>query len=151
MELRRARMQDVPTMIVLINYYAEKGLMLPRSANLLYQTIRDFIVVVDNNKIVGVGGLHTLWSDLAEIRSLAIEEEYMKNGLGKNIVDYFLDEAKQLGISKVFTLTYQPGFFEKCGFTRIDKEELPQKVWQDCIHCIKFPNCDEIAMITRIQ
>lgn len=147
MIIRAARMQDVPKIQAMINYYADQELMLPRSTNLLYQSLRDFVVIEESEEIVGVGGMHILWADLAEIRSMAIKEEKKKSGIGRKIVEHFLKEAEELGVKKVFTLTYQPGFFEKCGFNRVDKDELPQKVWQECIHCVKFPNCDEIALI----
>ncbi len=150
MIMRKARMDDVEAMHKLINHFADEGLMLPRNILTLYQTLRDYILVEIDGEIKGIGGLHILWQDLAEIRSLAIAPDVMKNGLGAKIVNYFLKEAKEMGLKKVFTLTYQPVFFEKCGFTRISKDELPQKVWQECVHCVKFPNCDEIALIITL-
>ncbi|HHW06253.1 MAG TPA: N-acetyltransferase [Clostridia bacterium] len=147
MQLRKAVISDVPQIQNLINYYAEKGLMLGRSLSSLYGGIREFIVAEKDAKIVGTGALHIVWSDLAEIRSLAIAPEYVKNGLGSRIVHALVEEARELGVSQVFTLTYQPGFFEKCGFHVIDKEQLPNKVWKDCLDCVKFPNCDETALL----
>jgi amino-acid N-acetyltransferase len=150
MLLRKARMHDVEGMNKLIDYYAGQGLMLPRNLNTLYQNIRDYVLVEIDGEIKGIGGLHVFWHDLAEIRSLAVTPDLVKKSIGGKIVNYFLQEAKEMGLKKVFTLTYQPVFFEKIGFTRINKEELPQKVWQECIHCIKFPNCDEIALIINV-
>lgn len=147
MIFRKARIPDVEQMAVLINSYAEQGLMLHRTITSLYQRIRDYTLIEKNTAIIGVGGLHVLWKDLSEICSLAISPDYINNGLGQALVDKLLSESKQLGIEKVFTLTYQPVFFEKCGFTRIEKELLPQKVWTECVNCPKFPNCDEIALI----
>ena len=146
MILRKARINDAEAMNKLIKYYADQELMLPRNINSIYQNIRDYVLVEVDGEIKGVGGLHVFWHDLAEIRSLAISPDMAKQGLGRKVVNYFLDEAKEIGLKRVFTLTYQPGFFEKCGFAKVDKEELPQKVWQECIHCVKFPNCDETAL-----
>ncbi|HHT47572.1 MAG TPA: N-acetyltransferase [Firmicutes bacterium] len=147
MIFRKAKISDVEQMASLINYYAEQGLMLHRTLPSLYQKIRDYTLIVKNNKIIGVGGLHVLWRDLSEICSLAIDPGYKNNGLGQALVGKLLQESRELGIEKVFTLTYQPAFFEKSGFTRIGKEHLPQKVWTECVNCPKFPNCDEIALI----
>lgn len=150
MIFRRARMSDIDSMASLISYYAEKGLMLHRTIPSLYQKIRDYTVIENETSIIGVGGLHVLWKDLAEICSMAIHPRHVHSGLGKALVSLLLEEGKTLGTEKVFALTYQPVFFEKCGFTRIEKESLPQKVWTDCINCPKFPNCDEIALIKKV-
>lgn len=147
MQLRKALIKDVPKIQALVNHYAGQGVMLPRSLNSLYGGLREFIVAEKDDHLVGVGALHIVWGDLAEIRSLAIAPDAVKNGLGSRIIEGLLDEARSLGIPKVFTLTYQPGFFAKCGFQEIAKEELPNKVWKDCLDCIKFPNCDEIALL----
>jgi amino-acid N-acetyltransferase len=150
MVLRKAKISDVDNMAALINLYAERGKMLYRSIPSLYQKIRDYSVVEKEGVIIGVGGLHILWNDLAEICSLAIEPRYIKSGLGSALVHRLCREGNRLKIAKVFALTYQPGFFEKCGFTHIDKESLPQKVWMECINCPKFPNCDETALIKKV-
>lgn len=151
MIFRKARISDAEKMAILINQYAEKGLMLHRTISFLYQKIRDYTVIEKNGKIIGVGGLHVLWKDLAEICSVAIQPESLKNGLGFKLVEILLDESRKLEIERVFVLTYQPLFFEKCGFERIEKESLPQKVWTECINCPKFPNCDEIALLKRLS
>ena len=151
MKIRQAHMKDVDVMHKLITHYADQGLMLPRNINVLYQTLRDFVIIEEDEEIKGIGSLHILWHDLAEIRSLAIAPNKLHNGLGAKIVAYLLEEARTIGLKKVFTLTYQPVFFEKNGFHIIPKEELPQKIWQECVHCIKFPNCDEIALIIDIN
>ncbi len=151
MKFRKARMSDVEKMAALINSYANQGLMLHRTIPSMYQKIREYTVVEREGTIVGVGGLHVMWKDLAEICSLAVHPEHIKNGLGLALVDWLIVEGRQLGIEKIFTLTYQPTFFERCGFTRIDKEQLPQKVWTECINCPKFPNCDEIALIRELH
>lgn len=150
MKFRKARMSDVESMALLINSYAGQGLMLHRTIPSLYQKIRDYTVVEENGKILGVGALRILWKDLAEICSLAILPQRAGSGLGRSLVEALIKECRELGVEKVFTLTYQPDFFEKCGFNLIDKEELPQKVWTECINCPKFPNCDEIALIRKV-
>lgn len=144
---RKARISDVEAIHRLISYYAEKGLMLARPRTMLYEFIRDFTVAEDRGKIAGVGALHILWKDLAEIRALAVDPEYVNQGVGRELVETFKKEAWELGIPRVFTLTYQADFFAKCGFRVISKESLPHKVWKECINCPKFPNCDETAMI----
>lgn len=150
MIIRKARLTDVETIHELVNYYAKKGLMLSRSRSELYEYIRDFAIAEINNEIVGIGALHILWLDLAEIRTLAVKENLLGHGIGKKLVEYFMKEAKELGIEKVFTLTYQPGFFEKSGFAEVSKERMPHKVWKDCINCPKFPNCDEVCMVKEV-
>jgi amino-acid N-acetyltransferase len=144
-------MSDIETMAALINFYAEKGEMLHRTIPSMYQKIREYTLVENDRTIVAVGGLHILWNDLAEICSLAVHPEKINTGLGSSLVKKLIQEGRALGIEKIFALTYQPLFFEKCGFTRIDKDELPQKVWTECINCPKFPNCDEIALIQNIN
>lgn len=150
MNLRRAKLADVEGMMSLINHFADQGLMLPRSRNTLYECLREFLVIEDNDKIIGTGALHIIWDDLSEIRALAVLEEYQGMGLGRNLVNALLVDARTIGCPKVFTLTYQPGFFERCGFAMIKKEDMPHKVWKECIHCVKFPNCDENAMILNL-
>ncbi len=146
MLIRKANLSDVEEMHGMVNIYAEKGLMLPRPRSMLYEYIRDFIVVENDGEVVGTCALHIMWIDLAEIRTLAVKEGYTKQGVGKMLVEYALQEARELKIPKVFTLTYQPGFFEKIGFRVVEKEAMPQKVWKECINCPKFPNCDEICL-----
>ncbi|SHJ51407.1 N-acetyltransferase [Propionispora hippei] len=147
---RKATFKDVEAIHKLVNDYAEQGVMLPRSRNVLYETLRDMILAEDGGSIVGVGALHLVWDELAEIRTMAIAPDYMKQGIGREIVQLLIKEAYTLGIKTLFTLTYQPGFFAKLGFAEIPKEQLPHKVWKECINCAKFPNCDEIAMVRKI-
>lgn len=146
--IRYARMGDVKDIHALLNYYAKKGLLLACSISSLYDRLRDFVVFVDkNNKILGVCALHITWENLAEIRSLAVLEEHQDKGIGAKLVQQCLNEAEVFGIKNIFTLTYQPGFFRKLGFTDIDKRDLPHKIWSDCIHCHMFPDCDEEALM----
>ncbi|UWG98656.1 N-acetyltransferase [Dehalobacter sp. DCM] len=150
---RRAKLSDVEDILSLINYYAEQGIMLPRTRSTLYEGIREVIVAVDgdSDRVVGTGSLHIIWDDLAEIRTLAVDENYRGQGIGRKIIDLLLDEARELHCPKVFTLTYQVEFFKHMGFTLTDKNAMPHKVWRDCINCVKFPNCDENAMILYLD
>ena len=148
--LRKAKVKDAPQIFQLLQMFAIEGLLLPRSMNSIYENIRDFFVYEIDGKIVGVGSLHIFWEDLAEIKSLAVLPEYQHMGIGKKIVKACIEEAKQLGIKKVFALTYVPEFFKKLGFKETDKSQLPQKVWTECIHCIKFNDCKEIPVLIEL-
>lgn len=143
---RKAVFDDIETIFKLINDYAAEGIMLARSRSLLYETIREMIVAIDDDKVVGVGALHVTWNELAEVRSMAVDPNHTRRGIGAAIVRLLIDEGKTFGVKKFFTLTYKPGFFQTLGFKTITKEELPHKIWRECIDCPKFPNCDEIAM-----
>lgn len=148
---RKPTFSDIEQIYNLVNYYANDGIMLARSRNTLYETLRDMIVAeTPSGEIVGVGGLHILWDRLAEVRSMAVSPKLTRYGIGAKIVEHLIEEGRQLGINKFFALTYKPGFFEKLRFKRVTTNELPQKVWKDCIDCPKFPNCDEIAMILEV-
>lgn len=124
--------------------------MLPRSLNTIYESLREFIVIENGTALAGFGALHIIWEDLAEIRALAIHPEYQRQGIGTRLIGELLDEARILGIHQVFALTYQVKFFKHCGFTEITKEEMPHKVWKECINCPKFPNCDEVALLIKL-
>lgn len=150
MKIRKAKISDLRRIHKLINEFARKEQMLPRALNELYETVRDFFVCEDNGEIYGACALHIMWEDLAEIRSLAVDTRYQGRGIGKKLVNRCLKEAKDLGIKKVFALTYQTEFFKKMGFRDIDKTSLPQKIWGDCLRCPKFPECDEYAVIINL-
>ena len=144
---RKPNFDDIEDIFTLINDYAAEGVMLPKSRSILYETIREMIVAVDEgDKVIGVGALHVTWNELAEVRSMAVNREYTRHGIGAEIVKRLIDEGKAFGVKKFFTLTYKPGFFQTLGFHTITKDELPHKIWRECIDCPKFPNCDEIAM-----
>jgi amino-acid N-acetyltransferase len=147
LKVEKAKISDVPQMHQLINYFADKDEMLPRSLSELYENIRDCFVVRDAERVVACAVLHVFWSDLAEIRSLAVAEGSQEQGIGGQLVEACLKEAKELGITTVFCLTYKPALFEKFGFSQVDKMELPRKVWTECYRCPKFPDCDEVALI----
>lgn len=146
-EVEKARIQDVPQMHRLINYFASKDLMLARSLSEIYENIRDYFVVRNADNVVACAALHIDWSDLAEVRSVAVAEDCQKQGIGERLVMACLEEAKVIGITTIFCFTYQPDFFKQLGFADIDKMELPRKVWTDCYRCPKFPNCDEVALV----
>lgn len=147
MRIRKAKIADIKAAHKLINEFAGKGEMIPRSLNDLYENMRDIFVCEEKGGIKGVCALHILWEDLAEIRSLSVKPDSQGTGIGKGLVTACLREAKGLGITKIFALTYHPDFFKKMGFKDIDKSELPQKIWGDCLRCPKFPDCDESAVI----
>jgi amino-acid N-acetyltransferase len=146
MAIRKARIPDAKAIHQLLITYAQQELMLSRSLPDIYEKIRSFYVYEVSGEIVGTVSLQICWADLAEVRSLAVAEGQMKQGIGRQLVQSCLEEARGLGLKKVFALTYQPVFFEKMGFQYIEKAELPQKIWSDCVKCPKFPDCDEIAM-----
>lgn len=149
--LRKATLADIKQIQVLINSYAERDLMLSRSLDELYQNLRDFWVEIENNKVVGCAALHVIgWDNLAEIKSLAVSAKLQKKGIGKGLILKCISEAKDLGIKKIFVLTYEADFFRKFGFKKVSHKELPHKIWADCIKCAKFPDCDEIALVKRI-
>ena len=150
MLFRKAAFKDVEALHKLVNDYAEQGLMLPRSRNVIYETLRDIYLAEEDGVILGAGALHLIWNELAEIRALAVLPQANKSGIGSRIMDKLTEEARELGVKTLFSLTYQPGFFAKHGFHEIPKEKLSHKVWKDCINCPKFPNCDEIAMVKEL-
>jgi amino-acid N-acetyltransferase len=149
--IEKARISDVAQMHELINYFADKGEMLARPLSEIYENIRDYFVVRQGERVIACAALHVMWSDLAEVKSVAVAEESQRHGIGDRLVVVCLDEAKKLGIPTVFCLTYKPAFFERHGFSRLDKMELPHKVWGECYRCPKFPNCDEVALICHLE
>lgn len=146
--VRKAKMQDVAVIRQLINYYSQRGEMLPKALMEIYEGLRDFFVYVNSrDEVLGCCALRLYWDDLAEVQSLAVVETIRGQGIGAALVKACLEEARELGISKVFTLTSKPGFFEKSGFEQIDRSQLPHKIWAACVKCIKFPDCDEVALL----
>ena len=146
----KARFDDAQVIVSVVNQFAAKELMLPRSLQDVYEHLRDFCVYREGERVLGCGALHICWEKLAEIRSLAVLEEAQRKGIGAALVEACLEEARALGAEKVFTLTYIPDFFRRFGFCDYPKEELPHKVWADCLKCPKFPNCDEQALIIEL-
>ncbi len=146
-KVEKAGIQDVPQMHKLINGFADKGQMLARPLSELYESVRDFFVIRDGDDVIACAALHVAWSDMAEIRSVAVAEDSQRKGIGARIVAACLKEAGEMGINTVFCFTYRPEFFKEQKFVDIDKMELPRKVWTDCFRCPKFPNCDETALV----
>jgi len=145
--IRKAKIKDIKQIQKLINGFAKQDIMLPRSLNELYENLRDFWVIEEANKIIGCCALHISWDDLAEIKSLAVTGNKQGKGLGRELVESCLAEARLLGAKKIFVLTYKPAFFKKFAFKRVKNAALPHKVWAECINCCKFPNCQEIALL----
>lgn len=145
--IRKAIISDTENILKLVNRFAEKDLMLPRSPQEIYENIRDYSVCVEDGRLVGCVALHVFWKDLSEIKSLAVEESSQGKGIGKKLIKECLKEATALGISRLFVLTYQPEFFQRLGFRIAEKESLPHKIWTECVKCHKFPSCKEIALI----
>jgi len=148
--LRKAQISDVKEIQKLLTHFASRGDMLSRSLSELYEAVRDFYIIEEDGKLLGVSALHIVWEDLAEIRSVAVSEDAGRKGVGSRVVQACIDEARELGLKRLFCLTYKPDFFSRFGFRVVDKSELPHKVWGDCIKCVKFPDCDEIAMIADL-
>ncbi len=147
MNIRNAKIPDVKAIYSLINFYAERDKMLFRSMADIYENLQAFIVAELDGNVVGCCALQIIWSDLAEIKSLAVDEANTEKGIGKMLVEAATEQARQLGLPRVFALTLNPDFFEKMGFQVIEKDTLPMKVWSDCARCPKQQNCDEIAVI----
>ncbi|HQG49162.1 MAG TPA: N-acetyltransferase [Sedimentisphaerales bacterium] len=150
MKVRNARIPDARSICSLINFYAEHDKMLFRSMAEIYENLQTFFVAEWDNRVIGCCALEVIWSDLAEIKSLAVASEERGKGVGKALVKAALDQARVLGVPRVFALTLEPGFFERLGFTVVKKEELPMKVWSDCARCPKQDECDETAVILDI-
>jgi amino-acid N-acetyltransferase len=144
-------MSDVEVFHSLINRYAQDGLMLARSRSMLYEFVREFSVVELDDQVIGVGGLHIVWEDLAEVRALAISPEHSGRGFGRQLLGALVAEARELDLPRIFALTTSVPFFERCGFTVVSKDTLPQKAWKECINCPQFPNCTETALALDLR
>jgi amino-acid N-acetyltransferase len=150
LSIRKATIKDIPEIREIINYHAKKEVMLPRSLSELYECTRSFYVYEIDGEILGCCALQVSWEDLAEVMSLAVKPENFKQGIGSKLVLKCMEDANELGVKRVFTLTYAVPFFEKMGFHIVDKQTLPHKVWSACLKCSKFPDCDETALIKEI-
>lgn len=150
MKIRSAKISDVAAIYSLVNDYAEQDRMLYRPMDDIYKNLQTFTVAELDSNIVGCCALEVIWSDLTEIKSLAVDEGHKNQGVGKSLVAAAVEKAIELGVPKVFALTMDPGFFEKLGFEKIEKDKLPMKVWSDCARCPKQQNCDETAVIKTV-
>lgn len=152
MNIRPARVGDVPAICDLIRTFADRKLMIRRSLGELYESIREFIVATDDDgTVIGCAALHVFWQDLAELKCLAVSERAQGRGVGRRLVEACWDAARELEIKSVFTLTYVAEFFEKCGYHRIEKADLPHKIWNECVRCPLFPSCNENALIRTVD
>ncbi len=149
MNIRPATIADVPATVAVINEYAERGLMIHRSRAEFFDRLRDLLVAIEGGEVVGVVGLRVMWANLAEVYALAVRGDQRGKGLGRQLVEAAVNEARCLGVRRLFSLTYERAFFERCGFAVVDRRTLPMKVWGECIRCPKHEACDEIAM-TRV-
>jgi amino-acid N-acetyltransferase len=151
--IRKATIKDIKAVHSLLQKYGEKGELLSRPLSELYDHVRDFMLYIEegDGKILGCCALQFCWEDLAEIRSLAVHPDHVRKKIGTRLTEAALAEAKTFHIKQVFALTYKPAFFEKFGFVKIDRSKLPLKIWGDCIICVKFPDCDETAMMKEMD
>ena len=147
----KARMHDIPLILQLINDYAARGIMLPRTEFELSEAIRDFVVVKHGEQLLGCGALHFYSPTLAEIRSLAVHESAKTRGVGRLLVEALVSEAEAYGLDAVFAFTYVVEFFNKVGFHEVERGVLPLKAWKDCLRCPKFQACDEIAVLRVLR
>jgi len=150
MKVRKAKVGDVPVMHKMINSYASKKLMLSKALSDIYDHLQDFSVVEEKGKVAGCCALHITWEDLAEIRSLAVNPKYKNRGFGVALLDTCHEEAKKLGVKKVFALTLIPEFFKKYGYKQVSRDTLPHKVWTECIKCPIFPDCNEVPLTKQL-
>lgn len=150
-EVEKARVGDAPHIHRLVNYFADRGEMLHRPLSEIYENIRDYFVIRDGEDVVACAALHVSWQDLAEIKAMAVKEEFQRQGLGRQLSLACIEEARALGIPTVFCLTYKQDFFNAMGFRQTDVMHLPRKVWGECYRCAKFPNCEEVAMVHDLE
>lgn len=147
----RAAISDARAIHDLVNLYAARGEMLPRTMGEVYENLRDFFVVRDGDLFLGCVALHIVWSDLAEVKSLAVAEAAQGRGIGSLLVEACIEEGREVGLDRLFALTYRPAFFERLGFEQADVMTLPRKVWNECYRCPKFPSCNEIALVLDLD
>jgi amino-acid N-acetyltransferase len=148
---RKAIMRDIPAILDLINGYATRGEMLPRTEFEMSEAIRDFTVIHSGDKLLGVGALHFYSPVLAEIRSLAVSEQAKTLGIGRKLVSALVREAQEYELDAAFAFTYVTEFFRKVGFHVVERGALPLKAWKDCLRCPKFQSCDEIAVLRILR
>lgn len=151
LQIRRASLTDIAALLELINAYASKGIMLPRTEFEMAENIRDFLVAFDSGRLVGCGALHFYTATSGEVRSLAVDPAVKTKGIGRALVEALEVEAREQELHSIFAFTYVPGFFGKLGFEEVDRGELPLKAWKDCLRCPKFQACDEIAVLKRLK
>lgn len=150
--IRKALIRDVEEIFTLAGKPGREGIILPLTRMDIYSRLRDYFVWLDEEgRIRGLCGLHVTWGTLGEVRSLLVDEEYRRSGIGRELVATCLRDGRTLGLEQAFALTYRPDFFGHLGFREVDKSILPHKIWMDCVHCVKFPQCDEVAMMLDLD
>ncbi len=149
--IRSAKISDAKEILRLVRFWADKWRLLPRSLNDIYERIRDFFIVEREGRIIGAVSLAVVWEDIAEVRSLVVEDGHEGQGIGRELVEHCVETARVLGVKQLFALTYVPKFFVKLGFNEIDKQTLPHKIWSDCVRCHRFPDCDESAVLILLE
>jgi amino-acid N-acetyltransferase len=148
MRVRRAKITDVRAMHNLLSVFAEKKELLPRAISELYENLQQFHVADERGRVVGCCSLAVQWDNLAEVKALAVNPDFQGRGLGRKLLEACLKDARLLGVTRVFALTMKDGFFSRLGFSRVEKNNLPHKVWTECVRCPYFPDtCVEIAMV----
>ena len=150
-KIQRAALTDVPTIHALITPYADRNDMLHRPMSELYENIRDYLVIKQGDELLACASVHVLWSDLAEVKAVAVKEEYQSHGLGKMLMNRCFEDAREMGLATVFVLTHKMDYYAQFGFQQIDVMSLPRKVWGECLRCPKFPNCNEYAMVYHLR
>lgn len=146
-QVRKARISDVVSIQRLVNFFADRGEMLHRPLSEIYENLRDYFVVEQGGQLIACCSLHIIWEDLVELKALAVAEEHQGKGIGSAVVGACIQEARDLGLPILYALTARPEFFERLGFKRVEVSQLPRKVWGECFRCVKFPNCDEVAVV----
>ena len=156
LSIRKAGMRDIAPILDLINGYAARGIMLPRTEFEMSEAIRDFSIceaesATPENRLMGCGALHFYTPQIAEIRSLAVREEAKSMGVGRKLVEQLVEEAREYELDAVFAFTDVAEFFQKVGFHVVERGVLPLKAWKDCLRCPKFEACDEIAVLRILR
>ena len=150
--IRKALIKDVEEIFSLAGQPGREGIILPLTRLDIYSRLRDYFVWLDDEgRVQGLCGMHVSWGTLGEVRSLLVAEEHRGKGIGRELVRLCLEEGRALGLDQAFALTYRPDYFGHLGFREVDKSTLPQKIWMDCVHCVKFPQCDEVAMMLDLE
>ncbi|MDR3204989.1 MAG: N-acetyltransferase [Deltaproteobacteria bacterium] len=151
--VRKAHVEDVPAIYEILKRFSVQGLLLPRSYVNLYEMLQSFYVAEDErfaDRLAGTASLQVAWEDLAELRSLAVEENSRSRGLGRALAEKAEQDAARLKVKKMFVLTFVPEFFIKLGYRQVSLDSLPQKIWAVCFNCVHYPNCKEIALVKDI-
>ncbi|MCG3775632.1 MAG: Amino-acid acetyltransferase [Nitrospira sp.] len=150
LSIELAQLKDVPKIHQLISYFADRNEMLHRPLSELYENLRDFYVIRQGDDIIACASLHVVWSDLAEIKAVAVREDFQSQGLGKQLIHHCMEAGKEMGLKSVFVLVIKTAYYEQLGFQQVDVMALPRKVWGECLRCPKFPSCNEVAMVYHL-